>query len=213
MDSLGLPVDVLALVFDELIQRDLKNVRLVCRPLHQVAPRLRVPRVFLSPNRTNIDAFNGIAATPALRDQVCEIIWDETRLKHYEWSQATAMDQLLGQQMDGGHDSPTYASERFAEDFRVESLGQNEEKLFIDTNYEYIGICCQLFMPPDNSSYTKTIELFQTVHLTGFELALNVWTAGLFRVGKFSQRTIKDMFSKADSSATLCIQYEFEHAG
>jgi hypothetical protein len=62
MEALSLPVDILCLVFDHLTRRDLKKVRLVNRALHKLVS-LRITRVFLSPNRTNIDAFRGIASS------------------------------------------------------------------------------------------------------------------------------------------------------
>lgn len=62
MELTTLPVDVLSLLLDQLSQRDLKKLRSACRSLHQLI-RIRISRIFLSPNRTNIDAFRGIAAT------------------------------------------------------------------------------------------------------------------------------------------------------
>lgn len=95
MPFIDLPVDVLALIFDRLTQRDLKKVRLVCRALQSVV-KLRVSRVFLSPNRTNINAFRGIAAKKEFRDQVREIVWDDARLEYYERERLSrsAIDEL-----------------------------------------------------------------------------------------------------------------------
>lgn len=83
MDFTSLPVDVLTLFFDELIQRNLKRVRLVCRTLHEIV-KLRIPRVFFSPNRANINAFRGIAEHEVFRHKVREIIWDDARLSLYQ---------------------------------------------------------------------------------------------------------------------------------
>jgi hypothetical protein len=83
MDITSLPVDILSLLFDYLTQRDFKKLRLVNRTLHKLI-NLRTTRVFLSPNRTNIDAFHGIAASETFRAQVREIIWDDAKLEFYE---------------------------------------------------------------------------------------------------------------------------------
>lgn len=83
MKLIDLPVDIFSILFSHLVQRNIKNVRLVCRALCNVA-ELRFPRVFLSANRTNIDAFRGIAMIEKFRTQVREIIWDDARLEFYE---------------------------------------------------------------------------------------------------------------------------------
>ncbi len=82
MELIDLPVDILSLFIDQLIQRDLKRLRLVCRTLHEITV-LRIPRVFLSPSRANIDAFYGILQHKTLRKHVREIIWDDARLHFY----------------------------------------------------------------------------------------------------------------------------------
>lgn len=94
MEFEALPVDVLVLFLDHLPQRDLKKVRLVCRFLHKLV-QLRIPRVFLSPNRANIDAFLAICAHSVFRDQVQEIIWDDARLEFYEREKLSPMGELL----------------------------------------------------------------------------------------------------------------------
>lgn len=50
MELTAIPVDVLSLFLDQPTHRYLKRVRLVCRTLHKIVT-LRIPRVFLSPNR------------------------------------------------------------------------------------------------------------------------------------------------------------------
>jgi hypothetical protein len=92
-DISNLPVDILSLFFDCLTQRDLKNVRLVNRALHSLV-NLRITRVFLSPNRTNIDAFRGIAASETFRSHVCEIIWDDAKLEFYGRQKLSKFDAI-----------------------------------------------------------------------------------------------------------------------
>jgi hypothetical protein len=102
MEVLSLPVDILCLVFDHLTQRDLKKLRLVNRALHKLVS-LRIPRVFLSPNRTNIDAFRGIASS-AFRTQVREIIWDDAKLEFYERQKLSHSDALRSREEFRLHD-------------------------------------------------------------------------------------------------------------
>jgi hypothetical protein len=83
MELIALPLDILNLLVDQLTQRELKKVRLVCRTLHSVAT-LRIPRVFLSPNRSNTDTFRAILSHEGFRRQVREIVWDDARLEFYD---------------------------------------------------------------------------------------------------------------------------------
>lgn len=93
MGVLSLPVDILSLIFDHLTQCDLKRVRLVNRALHKLA-NLRITRVFLSPNRTDIDTFCGIATSEAFRTRVREIIWDDAKLEFYKRQNLSKFDAL-----------------------------------------------------------------------------------------------------------------------
>lgn len=94
MEIISLPIDILCLVFDFLTQRERKEVRLVNRTLFNLV-KLRVTRVFLSPNRTNIDIFRGIAASEDFRTQVCEIIWNDARLEFYERQKLSRVEALM----------------------------------------------------------------------------------------------------------------------
>lgn len=93
MEDISLPVDIWRLFFDYLTQRDLKKVRLVNRTLHNLV-NLRITRVLLSPNRTNMDAFGGIAASEIFRTQVREIIWDGAKLEFYKRQKLSEFDAL-----------------------------------------------------------------------------------------------------------------------
>lgn len=92
MEALSLPVDILCLVSDHLTQRDLNKSRLVNRALHKLVS-LRITRVFLSPNRTNIDTFCDIASS-AFRTQVREVIWDDAKLEFYDRQKLSKFDAL-----------------------------------------------------------------------------------------------------------------------
>lgn len=83
MELTSLPVDVLCLICDCLTQGDLKKVRLINRALSRLV-NLRFTRVFLSPNRTNLNAFYGIVASEKFCSQVREIVWDDARLKFFD---------------------------------------------------------------------------------------------------------------------------------
>jgi hypothetical protein len=83
MTILDLNVDVLLLIFDCLIQRDIKALRLVCKAFESHA-KLRFLRLFLSPSRTNIEVFHNVVSHHVFRLQVQEIVWDDARFKDYE---------------------------------------------------------------------------------------------------------------------------------
>lgn len=103
MEALSLPVDILCLVFDHLTQRDLNKSRLVNRALHKLVS-LRITRVFLSPNRTNIDTFSDIASS-AFRTQVREIIRDDAKLEFYDRQKLSKFDALRSREefrLEGG---------------------------------------------------------------------------------------------------------------
>ena len=94
MDLTSLPVDVLCLICDCLTQGDLKKVRLVNRALSRLV-NLRFTRVFLSPNRTNLNALYGIVASEKFRSQVREIVWDDARLKLFDRRRLSLHDSTM----------------------------------------------------------------------------------------------------------------------
>ena len=74
----GLPIEILQSVLSSLPNRDIKNIRLVCRSLGNVAS-LRLHRVFLSPHPRDIHVFKAIAKHDVFRERVVEIIYDDAR--------------------------------------------------------------------------------------------------------------------------------------
>lgn len=74
-----LPLELLQSVLSHLPQRDIKNARLACTLLHAVAP-WRFDRVFLSVNPQDIQVFNAVAEDDKVRQQIVEIVYDDTRL-------------------------------------------------------------------------------------------------------------------------------------
>lgn len=77
-----IPIELLQAICNFLAQRDCKNLRLVCRRLKANVP-LRIPRLFISPNRTNLDVFKSVIEHDKLMKGVQEIIWDDERLLPY----------------------------------------------------------------------------------------------------------------------------------
>lgn len=75
---LGLPSELLFLVASFLPNRDLKSLRLACKVLSESAP-LSFSRVFLSAHSRDIEVFRAVANHPTFRQQVTEIIWDDSR--------------------------------------------------------------------------------------------------------------------------------------
>jgi hypothetical protein len=96
MEFLGLNVDVLRIIFEYLPQKDLKSLRLVNKALKSYA-KLAFPRLFLSPNRTNIEVFKDVVNHDAYKHHVQEIIWDDSHLEYYspEISSESSLDSEL----------------------------------------------------------------------------------------------------------------------
>ncbi|PYI09468.1 hypothetical protein BO78DRAFT_438098 [Aspergillus sclerotiicarbonarius CBS 121057] len=74
-----LPNELLDLIISHLPNRDIKSLRSTCSHL-SVLP-LRLQRVFLSPNPSNIKVFRRIADHDNFRRDVVEIIWDDALLR------------------------------------------------------------------------------------------------------------------------------------
>ncbi|GAM43674.1 hypothetical protein TCE0_060r18676 [Talaromyces pinophilus] len=74
-----LPAELVGLIVSFLPNRDIKNLRLTCPTLGQMA-QLRLSRVFLSANPLNIEVFRAIADHEEFRHNIVEIIWDDARL-------------------------------------------------------------------------------------------------------------------------------------
>ncbi|KAK7991127.1 hypothetical protein PG990_015407 [Apiospora arundinis] len=76
---LHLPTEILSAICRQLPNRDIKSLRLTCSLLKAIAP-LRLDRVFLSANRRDLDVFQAIADSDVFRNQIMEIVWDDTIL-------------------------------------------------------------------------------------------------------------------------------------
>jgi hypothetical protein len=82
MEFLGLNVDVLRIILEYLPQKDLKSLRLANKALKSYA-QLTIPRLFLSPNRTNIEVFKNVVNHDDYKFHVQEIVWDDGHLEYY----------------------------------------------------------------------------------------------------------------------------------
>ena len=117
-----------------------KKVLLVNHTLHRLVSLL-ITHVFLSPNRTNIDVFRGIAASETFRTQVREVIWDDAKLKFYERQKLSRFDafRLREELRLGGRDVIPQAKtfqhfvkeiEEQAEDLDGEEASARKEELW-----------------------------------------------------------------------------------
>ncbi|CAG7943086.1 unnamed protein product [Penicillium salamii] len=73
-----LPYEIFLLIKSQISSQDRKSLSQTCKALENLLP-VSFPRVFISTNPLDIKAFRGIADDPKLREQVTEIIWDESR--------------------------------------------------------------------------------------------------------------------------------------
>ena len=76
---LDLPAEMIAIVCQSLSNRDIKQLRLANAELAERA-ELRIDRVYIAPNRADLDCLNHILDHPIYRLRVREIVWDVGQL-------------------------------------------------------------------------------------------------------------------------------------
>jgi hypothetical protein len=79
---LDLPAELLAAVCEELSRLDIKRLRLASKYLATNVD-LRIDRVYVSPNRANLDSLRKILEHPRYRFQIFELVWDDAQLDEY----------------------------------------------------------------------------------------------------------------------------------
>ncbi|XP_014562733.1 hypothetical protein COCVIDRAFT_83641 [Bipolaris victoriae FI3] len=79
---LDLPAELLDLLCAHISKSDIKHLRLASKQLAN-SVYLRIDRVYVSPNRANIDYLYQILSHPRYKYRVHEIVWDDTRLEEY----------------------------------------------------------------------------------------------------------------------------------
>ena len=77
-----LPVELLAIIAQDLSKLDLKRLRLASKHLASNVD-LRIDRLYVSPNRTNLECLRKILEHPRHRFRVVEIVWDDAQLDGY----------------------------------------------------------------------------------------------------------------------------------
>ncbi|KAF3052536.1 hypothetical protein E8E11_001904 [Didymella keratinophila] len=76
---LDLPAELLEIICQHLTGLAIKHLRLTSRELAEKV-ELRIDRVYVSPNRANIDCLNNILDHPHYSIQVKELVWDDEQL-------------------------------------------------------------------------------------------------------------------------------------
>lgn len=79
---LDLPAEIIATVCQSLSNPDIKRLRLTSTELAEKA-ELRIDRVYIAPNRADLDCLNGILDHPVYRLKVREIVWDVGQLMEF----------------------------------------------------------------------------------------------------------------------------------
>lgn len=80
---LDLPSELIHWICEDLAKADIKRLRLVCNHLAERVD-LRIERIYLSPNRANLETFDNIVNHPRWKHLVREIVWDDAQLSRYE---------------------------------------------------------------------------------------------------------------------------------
>jgi hypothetical protein len=79
---LDLPAEVFSIICVELSKLDIKRLRLASKRLAANVD-LRIDRVYISPNRTNLELLRCILEHPKYRTHIREIVWDDAQLEEY----------------------------------------------------------------------------------------------------------------------------------
>jgi hypothetical protein len=77
-----LPAEILVMITDHISKLDIKRLRLASKNLAENVD-LRIDRVYISPNRANLECLQLILNHPRYKDSVREIIWDDAQLEEY----------------------------------------------------------------------------------------------------------------------------------
>jgi len=142
---LDLPVELLEIVCEYISKLDIKRLRLASKHLAD-SVYLRIDRVFISPNRANLDYLNTILAHPRYKGRVQEIVYDSTRLASYStlerFRKAIVIDEkdirrAISSRLEEaieiyGDDSPQYRL------LDVEGIQNNEDGYLTDTVKEIL---------------------------------------------------------------------------
>jgi hypothetical protein len=97
MALLSLPNELFCEIMALFPQKGIKNLRLVSKDPKAEA-KLRITRIFLSPNRTNIDVFRNIVNSDEYKNSVEEIVWDDVRFKVFRdgpWQYVREEEKLV----------------------------------------------------------------------------------------------------------------------
>jgi phage terminase Nu1 subunit (DNA packaging protein) len=78
-----LPAELLEIVCEHISKLDIKRLRLASKHLAS-SVYLRIDRIYVSPNRANLDYLHQILAHPTYSSRVHEIVWDDALLNEYE---------------------------------------------------------------------------------------------------------------------------------
>ncbi|KAF2631004.1 hypothetical protein BU25DRAFT_325212, partial [Macroventuria anomochaeta] len=79
---LDLPAEILEIVCQSLSKLDIMRLRLTSRGLAEMV-ELRIERVYISPNRANLECLNTILNHPRYHLRVEELVWDDAQLEDY----------------------------------------------------------------------------------------------------------------------------------
>jgi hypothetical protein len=79
---LDLPSELLAVICEDLSKLDIKRLRLANVYLAKNVD-LRIDRIYISPNRANLDCLQKILLHPRYRFHIPELVWDDAQLDEY----------------------------------------------------------------------------------------------------------------------------------
>jgi hypothetical protein len=174
---LDLPAELLTMVCDHISKLDIKRLRLASKHLANKVD-LRIDRVYVSPNRANLDYLQKILDHPRYKARVYEIVWDDAQLAEYptldsfhntiitEEREATrAIENRLEQAIETyGNESPVYRSlehrDLFQNDARLTDVAK-EILLRYDDHFSRDMLARNAMMMSIEDSYTLYQNLYR----------------------------------------------------
>jgi hypothetical protein len=174
---LDLPTELLAIVCEQISGLEIKQLRLASKDLANKVD-LRIDRVYISPNRANLEYLQNILNHPRYKGRVREIVWDDAQLDEYptldsfhetilddEREATRAIENRLDDAIEAyENDSPEYGSlghhDLFHSDGRLTDVAK-EILLRYDDQFSRDMLARNAMMMSIEDSYTLYQDLYR----------------------------------------------------
>ncbi|KAH7327795.1 hypothetical protein B0I35DRAFT_415780 [Stachybotrys elegans] len=183
---ISLPAEIVVEISGYLPNRDVKNLRLACR--HLASAALHFPRVFIGPNRRNINVFLAVARHESFRRRVTEIIVDDAILPR---AGAHIDNQQVGLSLEPGADGTGYSAQHRPSWATTVCQG-NIERMLDDNNIDHDWLRHSMVDQIDTADawpiYVRMLD--EQVHYTATDHVRRALDLGLERFVNLRKVTI-----------------------